>query len=370
MIDPVDVGIVGTSWWADSMHLPALAHHPHAKIDAICGRDVNKAKHMAERWHIPYVYADYHDMIEDRRLDAVVISTSNDAHYPIAMEAMQAGLHVLCEKPLAMTYAQAKEMADFATAHHLKTLVPFTYGFMPTSRFLKELIDDGYIGHPYHLNMRYYTGYARNGEYQWRFDLGKAGAGVVGDLGTHFFYIAQMLYGDVKSVSCHLTHLVERVSTDSEGKPYQVGDDGAIVTLQFENGASGVIQVSAVCYEDTPFGQTHHMEFHGSGGTLYSYTDWATIQTVSGARVGEGQVKPLEIPERIWAGARRDTVHNTYRDIFRQQDNMTRGFITAIFENKQPMPDFQVGAKIQRILAAAIKSNQEGRWIEVNSVTT
>lgn len=368
MIDPVEVGIVGTSWWADAMHLPALVSHSHVKLDAICGRDVIKAKQMAERWHIPYVYADYHDMIEDRRLDAIVISTPNDSHYPIAMEAMRAGLHVLCEKPLTLTYAQAQEMADFATQNHLKTLVPFTYGFMPTTRFLKELIDDGYIGRPYHLNMRYYTGYARGGEYLWRLDVAKAGSGVIGDLGTHFFYIALMLFGEVKSVNCHLMHSIERVPTNPDGNPYVIGDDGAIITLQFRNGASGVIQVSAVCYEDTPFGQTHHMEFHGSGGTLYSYTDWATVQTVSGARVGEGQVKPLEIPERIWAGARQDTVHNTYQDIFRQQDNMTRGFITAIVEDKQPMPDFQIGAKVQRILAAALRSHQEGRWVEVESI--
>lgn len=368
MTDLVDVGVVGTSWWADAMHLPALANHPHAKTHAICGRDVAKARQMADRWHIPYVYDNYHEMIADHRLDAVVISTANDSHYAIAMEALDAGLHVLCEKPLALTYAQARRMANFAQEKGLKTLVPFTYGFMPTARFLKELIDDGYIGRPYHLNLRYYAGYARDGSYMWRFDVGKAGSGILGDLGSHFLYVAQMMFGQVKSVSCHLTHLVERAPTDPAGNPYQVADDGAMITLQFENGASGLIQVSAVCYEETPFGQTHHMEFHGSGGTLYSFTDWATVQKVSGARAGEGEVKPLEIPEHIWSGARRDTVTNTYHDIFRQQDTMTRGFITAIVEDKPAQPDFEIGAKVQRLIEAGVKSHQERRWIDVDSI--
>ena len=79
-----------------------------------------------------------------------------------------------------------------------KTLVPFTYSFMPTARYLKELIDGGYLGAPYHLNMRYYTGFARDGDYLWRFDRKIAGSGIIGDLGSHFLYIAEWLYGDIE----------------------------------------------------------------------------------------------------------------------------------------------------------------------------
>jgi predicted dehydrogenase len=308
-------------------------------------------------------------MIHNAELDAIIVSTPNDTHYPISMLAMDAGLHVLCEKPLARTYARSLEMAKAAQEKGLINLVPFTYSYMPTARYLKELIADGYIGRPYHLNMRYYTGYGREGEYNWRFDLGKAGAGIVGDLGSHFMYIADWLFGSIRAVSCTLGFQVERPGIDNEGKRYTVADDSAIITLDFENGAQGVIHVTAVCYEDTSFGQTHHMEFHGSQGTLYSFTDWDTIQQVKGARVGEGPLRELPIPDDIWGDARRDTVHNTYRDLFRKQNFMTRQFLTAILLKDKVRPDFSDGARIQRLISAAQKSHAEGRRVDVEEIT-
>lgn len=365
----VSVGLVGTSWWADAMHLPALAAHPNAEINAICGRNVENAQTMADRWNIPQVYTDYNTMIDDANLDAIVISTANDTHYPISMKALHAGLHVLCEKPLALTYAEAQEMADVAEEKGVRHMVPFTYSFMPTARYIKELVEDGYIGTPYHLNLRYYTGYGRDeGAYNWRFDMGKAGTGVLGDLGTHWLYLARWLYGEISSVCVQLSHMVPRPATDPEGRPYEVGDDSAMILFSFENGAQGSILVSALCYEGTAFNQTHHMDFHGSGGTLYSFTDWDSVQQVSGTRPGEGPSKNLPIPDHIWGEVRRDTVHNTYRDVFRTQDFMTRGFITGIVESKPVSPDFHDGARIQRIVEAAMKSHTDRCWVDVDSI--
>jgi predicted dehydrogenase len=368
-MDKVRVGVIGTSWWADAMHLPALKNHPQAEIAAICGRNPDNLREMQTRWDIPQGFTDWQAMITNGGLDALIVSTANDTHYPISMAAMEAGLHVLCEKPIAMTYPQAAEMAQVAAEKQLITLVPFTYSYMPTARYLKELISSRYIGKPYHLNMRYYTGYARKGDYMWRFDLGKAGAGVSGDLGAHFLYIAQWLYGEITSLSAVLGYQIPRPDKGPDGKPYELGDDSAIISLQFASGAQGVIHVTAVCYEDTPFGQTHHMEFHGSEGTLYSFTDWDTVQQVSGARVGEGRIKDLPIPESIWNGVRHDTVHNTYRDIFRTQDLMTRQFITGIAENRPVKPDFQDGASVQRLIDAIQISHRQRRWVDVNELT-
>ncbi|MCY4466755.1 MAG: Gfo/Idh/MocA family oxidoreductase [Chloroflexi bacterium] len=364
----LSVGMVGSSWWADAMHLPALASHPHARTTAICGRSRQRAEDRAATWGIPQVYTDYADMIDQAGLDAIVIATPNNSHYPITMRALRRGLHVLCEKPIALTYAQAREMAQTADNANLKSLVPFTYSFMPTARYLKELIDGGYIGSPYHLNMRYYTGFARDGDYRWRFDKRIAGSGVLGDLGSHFLYIAEWLYGEVRALTCRLSHIVPRPETDPDGDVYPVGDDSCTLTLEFANGAMGMIHCTALCYEDTPFGQTHHMEFHGAGGTLYSYTDWDTVQQVKGARVGEGPVRDMPIPERIWGDARRDTVHNTYRDMFRSEDFMIRGFINSILHDVPLKPDLADGARIQRLLEAAERSHEAGRRIEVASI--
>ncbi|MCY3575243.1 MAG: Gfo/Idh/MocA family oxidoreductase [Chloroflexi bacterium] len=364
----LSIGMVGSSWWADAMHLPALDSHTQARTTAICGRNRERAQAMAAAWGIPQVYTDFAQMIDQADLDAIIIATPNNSHYPITMRALRRGLHVLCEKPIAMTYAQAREMAQTAAESNLKSLVPFTYSFMPTARYLKELIDGGYIGAPYHLNMRYYTGYAREGDYRWRFDKRIAGTGVLGDLGSHFLYIAEWLYGEIVTLTCRLSHSVPRPKTDPAGAAYPVGDDGCMMTVEFANGAMGMIHCTALCYEDTPFGQTHHMEFHGAGGTLYSSTDWDTVQRVKGARVGEGAVRDLPIPDYIWGDARRDTVHNTYRDIFRSEDFMIRGFINSILQDKPLKPDLADGARIQRLLEAAELSHVAGERIKVADI--
>ena len=363
--DFVSIGMVGTSWWADAMHLPAVASHPNAKTTAICGRNHENARKLAVTWDIPHVYTNYNDMIESGNINAIIISTPNDTHYPITMKALEHGLHVLCEKPIALNYADAQRMANKAREKGVKHLVPFTYSFMPTARYLKELMDGDYIGKPYHLNMRYYTGYARDGQYMWRFNVEQAGSGIIGDLGSHFLYLAEWFYGPIKRLFCQLGYVMERSQTDHDGKPYTVGDDMSIVTLEFAKVAYGVIHVTALCYEDTPFGQTHHMEFHGSGGTLYSYTDWDMVQQVKGARVGEGMPKELTIPDHIWGSSRRDTVHNTYRDMFRKEDFMIRQFISAIINDEELRPNLDDGARIQRLIDAAVMSHKTGQRIDV-----
>jgi predicted dehydrogenase len=368
MNNPVSVGVVGTSWWADSMYLPALIDHPLGHVAAICGRDPDNARQIAGRWNIPHVYTDYRRMIESGRLQALIVASRNDSHYPIAMRALQAGLHVLCEKPLALTYQEAAEMAALADAQGIVHMVPFTYRYMPTARYIKELLEDGYIGQPYHLNMRYYTGYGRTSDYSWRFDVAKAGSGAIGDIGSHFLYLAQWYFGDIVGLSSQFGRLVDRAPLDPEGRSYEVAEDTAIVTFTFANGAQGVIHATTLAYEDTPFGQTHHMEFHGSEGTLYHFIDWDRVQRVSGARQGEGPVKELQVPERIWGNVRRDTVHNTYRDIFRRQEFMTREFVTAVAERKPLRPDFHDGASVQRLLDAAVLSDKERRWVAVDSI--
>ena len=365
----INVGMVGTSWWADAMHLPALDSHPNAVTVAICGRNRENARKMADTWRINQVFTDYADMIDRADLDAIVISTPNDTHYPITMKALQAGLHVLCEKPIALTYAQALEMAALARENGLKTLVPFTYSHMPAARYLKELIDDGYLGTPYHLNLRYYSGYARAGDYLWRLDRKIAGSGIIGDLGSHFLHLAEWYFGEINALTCRLTHIVPRPSVDPQGNAYEVVDDSCMLVVEYANGAAGVIHCTALCYEDTPFGQTHHMDFHGSQGTLHCFTDWDKIQQVKGARVGEGMIRELPIPEHIWGNARRDTVHNTYRDMFRSKDFMIRGFINSIVNDSDLAPNLEHGARIQRLISAAILSHETGKRVEVASIT-
>jgi predicted dehydrogenase len=363
----IDIGIVGTSWFADLMYLPSLQDHPHGRITAICGRNLERAQEMADKWHIPHVYTDYNAMIESGQIQALIVVTPNVSHYPITMKALEAGLHVLCEKPLAMNYVQAKQMADTAEEKGIKNMVAFTWRFIPGARYVKELIDSGYIGKPQHINLRWYGGGGRNPNYQWRFDTGQAGSGALGDLGSHLLHHADQFFGQVAQVSCQLGYLGERVSIDPDGKPYQAADDIATIMLRFENGALGVIDINYLADEGAPGGGLQ-MEIHGSAGVLYHRFDFGTIQHVYGVRVGEGALQELPIPDHIWDGTNRENAMETLTHMFSKQDWMARGFITAIAEDKPIRPDFHDGASVQRIVDAALKSHQEHRWIDVDSI--
>ena len=349
------------------MYLPALSNHPYADVVAVCGRNLERAEALAHRWKVPQVYTDYNRLIESGDVDALVVATHNKVHYPITMKALQHRIHVLCEKPLAMDAAEATEMAKLAKSQQVKTLVPFTYRYMPTNRYVKRLVDSGYIGRPYHLNMRYYAHYGREPVYSWRKDLAEAGSGDVGNIGSHFLYLARWYFGPIQSVRCEAATVMDLDKHDPDGKPFTPTEDVAVMTLTFANGALGVIHVSSVALEETAFGQRHQMEFHGSTGTLYVNIDWNTTQEVHGTRVGEGDLKRLSIPDDIWGEARRDRVHDTYRDIFRKEFFMIGEFVDAIVNDTPLEPNFDDGLEIQESLDALMRSAREGCRVQLRS---
>jgi predicted dehydrogenase len=240
---------------------------------------------------------------------------------------------------------------------------------MPTIRYLKELIERGYLGEPYHLNMRYFSGFGLSGEYLWRMDRGRAGSGVLGDLGSHFVYLAEWFFGEIDEVSCRLATMVERPPVGPDGRPYAPADDTAVIVLGFGNGAKGVIHVSAVAHTETPFGQVHEMDLHGSSGALHAVTDWDRVQIVKGGRVGEDASRELPVPDSIWADAPRDPVKATYHHVFRTQGRMIGEFVAAAAEGRAVRPDFRDGARLQGVLDAALLSHVEGRTVRVVEVT-
>jgi predicted dehydrogenase len=356
------VGIIGTSWWADAMYLPALLDHPDGAITAICGRDADRTAEMARRWNISTHTTDWRQIINEA--DAVIVASANDSHEEIAVVALNAGKHVLCEKPLALDSAGADRMVAAAKSAGVTTMTPFTYRWMPLFTWVKQLIGDGYIGKPHHINLRYHTGYARDGAYAWRFDKELSGSGVIGDLGSHFLHVARWWCGEVSSISALTDSLVEREKRP-DGSNYEAAEDSALITMRFANGGHGVVQVSAVAWEGDGFGQTHSAEIHGSEGTLHVYCDWRTRQDVHGLRHdSSGPAELLPIPEHIWAGARQDTLHNTYRDVFRSGDSMTRSWIAAAAAGKECQPDLAEGARVQRLCDAALQSAANGGIVQ------
>lgn len=216
MSDRVRIGIIGTSWWTEGMFLPSFRSHPAAEIVAICGRNQYRANQLAGEYGIAQVYGDYRAMLDEAGLDAVVVVTPDELHYPMTMDALDAGLHVLCEKPLALNAGQAREMYEKAEAAKVKHMVLFTWRWQPHHLYLKQLVDEGYVGGCYQAYFSFLGPFGRDGEYQWRFDSQRSN-GVVSDLGAHRIDFARWYVGDVCRVSAHLSSFVER--PDAGGRP-------------------------------------------------------------------------------------------------------------------------------------------------------
>lgn len=368
MADKVRIGVAGTSWWADAMYLPAIAGHPQADIRGVAGgRRPEHTREFAARWGIPRAFDSLDELLDAEPLDALLVLTPNKAHFEVAMAGLERGLHVLCEKPLGMTAREARLLTEAADRAGVTTMVPFTYRFMPVNRYVKELLDEGWLGQPYHLNLRYYTGFGRSGAYAWRFDVGEAGSGISGDLGSHWVYMARWYFGEIAAVTAVYSHLVPR-GPRPDGAPYEAAEDAALMLLEFENGATGSLHMTSLAHEPGPFGQRHEMDLHGSGGTLRSVCDWLTVQRLEGCRADETMPHEMPVPDRLFNGARRDTVHNTYRDVFRTQDTMTRAFVSSIAAGRRAAPDFADGLAVQRVLAAADRSAREGRRVTVEEI--
>ncbi len=361
----VRIGLFGTSWWADSMYLPALVDSG-AEVVSVCGRTESTAAALAQKWQIPNYFTSPQDLLDGPELDAVIIATANDSHLPLAMAALDRGLHVLCEKPLGLNVAEAESMAAKATDAGVTTMVPFTYRYMPANRWLKQLVDDGFVGRPYHANLRYYTDFALDGEYSWRFDRDVAGSGLIGDIGSHWIDMARWLLDDIETSVTAVTRQFVARQPRPDGSVYDQLEDSAALTIQYSSDAYSLVHISAVCWESTPFGQTHHIEVHGDEGTLYATCDWDKTQQVSGVRRGDrGGRQVIPIPAEILGGVRTSSIHDTYRDVFRTTDAMTRGWIDAIANQTTIEPDFSQGLAVQRVIDAAVQSATERRVVPI-----
>jgi predicted dehydrogenase len=235
-------------------------------------------------------------------------------------------------------------------------MASFTHRYMPAVRYVHQLISEGYVGQPYHLNMRYYAGYGRESKYNWRFDADVSGAGVIANLGAHWLHLARWFFGDVNALMADSTRLVDR-QPGPIIKEYHRAEDSATVALRFANGAQGNLHLSALTVEGSPYGQ-QHIEIHGSEGTIVVSMDWNQLQEVSGCRAGE-KLHPLPIPDSIW------TPHNTAHNVFSEQDAMTRDFINAIVSDQPVDPDFDEGARVQDLIEAAVTSAANGTRVQV-----
>ena len=367
-MEQIRVGLVGTSWWADAMYLPSLASSKKAVVSACCGRNEERARQLASNWNIPAVYTNWEEMLNQESLDALIISTPNDTHFTISLAALEKGLHVLCEKPLALNYTEAKKMLEAAQRQKAVTMVPFTYSFLPMNQKIKSLLSDGFLGDPYHLNFRYFADYGRSAEYSWRFDQKHAGSGSLGDLGSHFIYLAVWFFGSVTHVWAELNTVTNRPELDPSGEAYTQTDDFSIIVLTFSNGARGVIHATTLAHEPSPWGQLHYFDLHGSGGTLHGWTDWGSSYKLLGAKSDDKIFIEFDFPELVQEGKTKKDIQQMYKETFRKRGRMTGEFIEAVASGTSCRPSFEDGAEVQRILDAALLSARQNRKVSIEEI--
>jgi predicted dehydrogenase len=360
MSNKVRVGIVGTSGWAEFMYLPAMQSHPQAEITAICGRNQRSVKDLAGKYHIPHIFTDYKEMIHQGGLDAILIGTPDDLHYEMTMWSLGAGLHVLCDKPLAVTAQQAWEMYQAAETAKVIHMVLFTYRWMPFFRYVKDLIDQGYVGRFYHAEFCFLMGYARQKEYQWRFDQKRAN-GALGDLGVHMIDMARWLVGDISRVSAQLGVFFDRPGAD--GGLIDPANDSALLLVEFANGTHGTIQASVVAHlADREMQQ--QVKIYGEAGTLeidcqYGGPEAGTV--VRAAQSEDQEFKRLEVPAEYWA----DVSRSDPWEVFTKQSAGCRAFIDAILANQLVSPTFYDGYKAQQVIEGAMNSYRSAKWISI-----
>ena len=356
----VRVGIIGTSWWPELMYLPSLASHPDARLAAICGRDQARAGALAEKWRIPAVHSDYRALLARDDLDAVVVATPDDLHCAMTLAAVERGLHVMCEKPMAGTADDARRMFAAAESAGVKHMVLFTWRFMPHVRYLRQLVDQGRVGRVRQMTAHFIADNAIDPAYQWRLD-GKRANGVLGDLGSHLVDLFRHFVGDVTSVSADLQQIVDR--SGSPGPPSAPVNDCAFVTLRTADGAQGMLHVSAASPSG---GRQARLGFalHGDAGVLeaeHVFDGAEKVVRLRGTGPGMPLFEPLEVPAALLDGAAVDDIMGP----FTRHSAGPRHFIDAIRDDLPIAMSFREGWRTQQVIDAALRSDRERRWIDV-----
>ena len=199
------IGVVGAGWIVDK-HLRAIAElGDRARVAAICDTDVNRAKALAEAFNVPCALSRYDNLVQMDQINTVVVAIPTMLHADVAVTAMQAGKHVVCEKPMAATLEDCRRMIDAARQHNVTLTPVHNRLFFPPMVRAKQIIDRGDIGRPHifraNFTSRYHPARFRGDEGpNWRSDSARSGGGIMMEAGVHLVYTAHHLIGRIRSV--------------------------------------------------------------------------------------------------------------------------------------------------------------------------
>ena len=346
----IRLAIVGTGGMA-GYHAGIFSKIPGCKIVAGCDVDEAKAAAFCSRHSIPRAYSNVDLMLKECGIDAVVNVTPDRFHAPISIKAIQAGKHVLCEKPLALNYAEAVTMVKAAKSKGVINMVNLSYRNAPAIHKAHQLISSGKLGVIVHVDASYLQSWLVSTEWgdwrtssglTWRLSTRHGSTGVLGDIGVHLFDFASYAVGGIKTVNAHLKTF-SKIKGEKHGEYTLDANDTALMQVEFEGGALGMLHVTRWA---TGHLNTIQLLVCGTKGALRINLDQSQdkLEISTGKDLNPGKWKQLPCPKTPSIAAR---------------------FIKSIRTGINDQPDFQRGAEIQKVLDACFVSAARGKRVSV-----
>ncbi len=376
------MGVAHTHAWRTAPRFFPMTRTPEVAV--LVGRDEKRTRAAADRLEIAEIEADWRRAVEREDIDIVDICTPGNTHAEIALAALAAGKHVLCEKPLANSVSEAEAMtaaAKKAAAHGVRSFCGFSYRRTPALALAKRFVEEGRLGEIRHVRAQYLQDWLSDADapLNWRLDKDKAGSGALGDIGAHSVDAAQWVSGQqIEGVSAMMHTFVESrpVAGTAEGLggsaaagaqrgPVTV-DDAAAFTARFSGGAIGV-------FESTRFAlgrrNANRLEINGSLGSIafdfermnqLEYFDGREDQAAQGFRTIQVTDAVHPYTDHWWPVG-----HGLgYGDLFVHQ---VADVVAALESDASPRPDFSDALTVQRVLHAVESSaGDDSRYTPVH----
>jgi predicted dehydrogenase len=352
MASRLRVGVIGTGF-GSLVQIPAFRAHPRAEVVAVASGTPGKASKTARTLGIPHAFDDW-SMLVNADLDLVSITTPPALHHPMATAALDAGRHVLCEKPMAMSAAEAEDMLARGERARRVHVIDHELRFNPNRRKVKRLIEEGLIGAPRHVLLTAVNASRQDPARPWGWWFDEArGGGLLGAVGSHQVDLLRYWLGDIAAVTgIALPFVAERPLPDGTGRRPVTADEFSTFSLRFRSGAIGTVFLSCV--------GTHavgpRIEVWGDDGSLV--LDEA--ERLWGARLGQSLAELTE-PETVPTPPGMEYVSLWGLSFVRLVDHLVLATLDGA--PVAPAATFRDGLAVQRVLDA-VRQARTG-WIAV-----
>jgi len=366
------VAVVGAGRWAERAHIPGWQRDPRVEVAAVADVDGEVAARVAKEFGVQRAETDYRALLDDPAIDVIDVATGNEAHFEISWAALEAGKHVLCEKPVHRDARQTKRAADLAASKGLKTKLGFTFRYAPAVMYAKHLIDQGFVGEPYVFN-----GYEQNS--QWidpatplrqaegaQPDAADITVSSIEGYGAPVIDIMHWWVGrPLTSVVGTWRNFVPVRMVRSTGTMQRMNiDDGDMWICEFDTDVLASIQSSYVTVGNYPGIEAR---IYGSEGALIVrlVEEFGICQTIKTATKDAVEFVEREIPQSYFPEGGAST--EPWPFLF--YSNLVRNFADEIISGStENQGDFAQGAIVQRTINAFERSARERRWVAFDEV--